>query len=105
MNNIKTYETFDFNKSLPITSKDVLTNYYYCDDCEGLWKEVNHQDTKCKFCHSEPIEELNVDEWYSMVEDRLEDDEIEELRKEREKEEGEFINLFSLRKDKKRYVN
>lgn len=105
MNHIKKYETFNFGKSLPITSQDVLTSYYYCDECEGLWKEVNRQDTKCKFCHCEPIEELNADEWYSMVEDRLEDDEIEDLRNEREKEEGEFINLFSLRKDRKGYVN
>lgn len=105
MNHIKTYETFDFNKTLPVTSKDVLTSYYYCDECEGLWKEVNQQDTKCKFCHCDSIEELNADEWYDLVEDRLEDDEIENLRKEREEYESKFINLFSLRKDNKRNVN
>jgi len=105
MNHIRKFETFDFNKTLPVASKDTLTSYYYCDECEGLWKEVNHQDDRCKFCHSEEIEDLNVDEWYSMVEDRLDDDEIEDLQKERGKEEEEFVNLFSLRKDRKRYVN
>jgi len=105
MNHIKTYETFDFNKTLPVTSQDVLTSYYYCDECEGLWKEVNQQDDKCKFCHCDCIEDLSADEWYNMVEDRLEDDEIEDLRKEREEDESKFINLFSLRKDNRRNVN
>ena len=40
-----------------------------------------------------------------MVEDRLDDEEIEDLRKEREEEESKFINLFSLRKDNRRNVN
>ena len=105
MNHIKAYETFDFKKTLPITSQDVLTSYYYCDECEGLWKEVNKKEKKCKFCHCASIEDLSADEWYGMVEDRLDDEEIEDLRKEREEEESKFINLFSLRKDNRRNVN
>ena len=95
MNHLKKYETFDFKKTLPVASVDTLTSYYYCDECEALWERVNQQDTKCKFCHCENIEELNADEWYGMVEDRLEDDEVEYLRKERKEKELKFIDLYS----------
>lgn len=98
---IKTFETFDFNQTLPVASKADLTLYYHCDDCNALWKEMNDIN-KCKFCKSESIEELSKDEWYETVGDRLDEDELEDLNSERDKEEDEFIDLYKL---KRRNVN
>lgn len=92
---IKTFETFDFNQTLPVASKADLTLYYHCDDCNALWKEMDDVN-KCKFCESESIEELSKDEWYETVGDRLDEDELEDLNSERNKEEDNFIDLYKL---------
>lgn len=93
---IKTFETFDFNQTLPVASKADLTLYYHCDDCDCLWKEFNHIIDNCKFCKSKSIEELSKGEWYETVGDRLDEDEIEDLDLERQKEEEDFLDLYKL---------
>lgn len=92
---IKTFETFDFNQTLPVASKADLTLYYHCDDCNALWKEMDDKN-RCKFCESESIEELSKEEWYETVGDRLDEDELEDLNSERNKEEDTFIDLYKL---------
>ena len=77
--------------------------YYNCNDCNALWESFNEKCDTCRFCDTENIKELDEDGYYDMVEDRLEDDEVEDLRSERKKE--EFVNLLSLGKDNKKYVN
>lgn len=98
MKYIRKFETFDFNQTLPVTSKDNLTLYYSCDDCNSLYKSFNKPEDTCKFCKSNSIEELSSDEWYNSVSDRLDDDEIEELQKERQGEENTFVDLLNLKK-------
>ncbi len=95
---IKTFETFDFSQTIPVASKADLTNYYHCDDCNALWKELNKEIDRCKFCQSNSIEELSKDEWYETVGDRLDDEEIEDLESERMKEEDDFMDLYKLKK-------
>lgn len=95
---IKKFETFDFSQTLPIASKSTLTLYYHCDECNALWKELNKEVEKCKFCHSDEIEELSEDEWYSAVGDRLDNDEKEDLDSEREKDSNTFLDLYNLNK-------
>ena len=103
MEYIKKFETFDFNQTLPITSKSDLTMYYSCDECDALWQSFNENNDKCRFCKSGEIEELDEDEYFDLVESRLEDDEVEDLRSERVKD--NFVSLLSLEKDKKKYVD
>lgn len=106
MNHIKKFESFDFSKVLPIASASDLTMYYNCNDCNALWESFNDPCDKCRFCDTDNIKELDEDGYYDMVESRLEDDEVEDLRSEREKSKDKFVNLFSLKaKEKKRYVN
>jgi hypothetical protein len=95
---IKTFETFDFNQTLPVVSKADLTNYYHCDDCDALWRVLNQEANSCKFCNSESIEELSKDEWYETVGNRLDEDEFEDLESEREKEEEDFLDLYKLKR-------
>jgi hypothetical protein len=101
---IKKFEAFDFRQTLPTTSKSYLTQYYSCDECDALWKSFNQNFENCKFCKSTSIEELNRDEWYESACDRLDDEEIDDLLKEKEDEEVDFVNLSSLKKSKI-YVN
>jgi hypothetical protein len=96
MNYIKTYEDFDFSQTIPTTSKNVLTNYYSCDECNALWKEFNKNVEKCKFCNCSEIEDLSEDEYYDLQRSRLDEDEIEDMESERSKESEEFIDLINL---------
>jgi hypothetical protein len=96
MNRIKTFETFDFSQTLPMVSKSDLTLFYHCDECNALWKEFNKEVENCKFCKSEDIEELSEDEWYESIGDRLDEDEFEEMKSEREDDSGSFIDLTNL---------
>jgi hypothetical protein len=95
---IKTFETFDFSQTLPVASVADLNIYYHCDDCNALWKNLNSEMSNCKFCNSSSIEELSKDEWYETVGERLDEEEIEDLESERDKEEDDFLDLYKLNK-------
>ena len=82
MNYIRTYEDFDFSQTIPTTSKNVLTNYYSCDECNALWKEFNKSVEKCKFCNCSEIEDLSEDEYYYLQKSRLDGSEIEDIESE-----------------------
>ncbi len=103
---IKMFEEFDFSKKnspIPIVSQNDLTMFYSCDDCNALWKSFNENLSGCNFCKSSKIEELSESEYYSMVEDGLEEGEIEVLRDERKKESENLLDMFSLGKNNNRY--
>lgn len=95
---IKKFETFDFSQTLPLSSKEDLTLYYHCDDCDALWRVLINEVDGCKFCKSSTIEELSKDEWCRTVGHRLDEDEIEDLNVEREIEEDYFLNPHTLNK-------
>jgi hypothetical protein len=96
MKRIKKFETFDFSQTLPLASRSDLTLFYHCDDCNALWKVFNKEVKNCKFCNSLDIEELSEDEWYEAVGDRLDEEELEDLQSEREKDSEDFIDLVDL---------
>lgn len=98
MRKIKNFESFDFNQTIPTTSKDYLTNFYSCDDCNALWKEFNKKSENCKFCESNNIEEISPNEYYELVKLRLDDDdELEDLNKEKENDSNTFVDLTKLK--------
>ncbi len=105
MKNIKTFEEFDFNRTLPAVSVEDLTFFYNCNDCNVLWKNFNEQSEKCKYCHSDNITNLDADDWYDQVKLRLDEDEVEEMQKQREEDSTNIVDLLSLRKNPRRYVN
>lgn len=94
MKHIKKFETFDFSQTIPVTTKNFLTNYYSCDECNALWREYNKQSDRCKFCTSDEIEELPEDEWFEIAKTRLEPDEIEDLEDSRKESESEIVDLL-----------
>jgi hypothetical protein len=99
---LKTYETFDFSQTLPVTSKSELTLYYHCDNCDCLWKEFNQDVSQCKSCESSEIEELSRDEWYETIGNRFEEEtetEKEEIDLLKREEEEDFVDLTNLKKD------
>lgn len=96
MKKIKNFESFDFNQTIPTTSKDNLTLFYSCDECNALWKNFNEQSDNCKFCESSEIEEIDPDEYYELVKVRLDEDEIEDLEKEKESDSNTFVDLTKL---------
>ena len=93
MRYIKKFEELDFSQTIPVTTKNFLTNYYHCDACNALWKEFNKTTERCKFCNSDEVEDLPENEWYEVVKSRLDEDEINDLDEERLKEEEYFIDL------------
>ncbi len=97
MKHIRKFETFDFNQTIPVTSKNVLTNYYSCDECDSLWKELNESCDKCKFCDSGEIEDLSEDEYYYLQKSRLDEGEEEDIESERSKESDELVDLYNLK--------
>ncbi len=104
MKHLSKFETFDFSQSLPITSVDVLTSYHSCDECDGIWKEFNEDVKNCKYCGSEEIEELEENEFNELVNTRLNNDESDELNKDRINDEDTFVDLLNL-KSRKNYGN
>lgn len=103
MKHIKKFETFDFDQTLPITTKNFLTNFYSCDECDAIWKESNKESNKCKFCNSVEIESLSEDEYYDLQKSRLDEDEIEDMESERNKESEELVNLVGLGNESRYY--
>lgn len=104
MKYIKTFESFDFNQTLPITSEDELSNFYSCDDCDFLWRSFNTKESKCVECKSPNIEELSLEEWVEMVKPKLSDSDKGELDNIIDKSSKKYIDLFDI-KNKKEYVN
>jgi hypothetical protein len=96
MKHIKKFESFDFNQTLPVTTKNFLTNFYSCDECDALWKEFNKTSEVCKFCNCKEIEDLSEDEYYDLQKSRLDEDEVEDMESERSKNSEELVNLGSL---------
>jgi hypothetical protein len=96
MKYIKKFETFDFSQTIPVTTKNFLTNYYSCDECNSLWKEYNKHSNICKFCTSFEIEELPKDEWYEVAKARLHPDEIKNLENIRKESESEIVDLLNF---------
>ena len=103
MKHLKKFEDVG-HQALPITSINVLTNYYSCDDCDALWKEFNEESKSCKYCGSHEVEDLPEDEWYELVKSRLDEDEIEEMEDIKKKESETLVDLLSL-KNKNNYGN
>jgi hypothetical protein len=97
MKHLKKFETFDFSQTVPVTTKNFLTNYYSCDECDNLWKEFNKESKSCK-CGSTEIEELPEDEWCEIAE-------VRGINTEDRKDDQEAISLFDLKKDNNNDVN
>jgi len=66
-------------KNYSVTTLDSISNYYKCNDCNALWREINKSVDYCKFCGSSNIEKLSTDEWLKELKPRLDDDEYEEM--------------------------
>jgi len=92
MKHLRKFETFDFSQTIPVTTKNFLTSYYSCDECDNLWKEFNKESKSCK-CGSTEIEELPEDEWYEIAEVRGINTEDEKMS------DKEAVNLLNLKKD------
>ena len=91
---------FDFSQTLPITTKNFLTNYYSCDECDGLWKVYNKQEDKCKFCGSSEVEDMSEVDWYEIANQRMGNEDDFDLEEERKSEADEAVDLVNLKKGK-----
>lgn len=93
---------------MPVTSKNYLNNYYNCPDCNALYKLFNERTERCKYCGSDKIKLISEDQYYNEVVKKLEPDEIENSKKEREKESDmkmDLMNLDLFKKQKERRFN
>jgi hypothetical protein len=97
MKHIKKFETFDFTQTLPVTTKNFLTNFYSCDDCDEVWKEFNKVSNKCKFCQSEQIEDLSEDEFYEIQKTKIEDNQTSNIGSGRMEDSEELVDLVNMR--------
>jgi len=62
---IKTFETFDYGKTLSGNRQEL---YYHCDDCDQNIEENTATLTNCTNCNSTNIEELSKEEFESLKE-------------------------------------
>ena len=93
MEYLKKFEDFNFSQTIPVASENDITNFYSCDDCDSIWRVYNSPiEIKCKFCSSENIEELSKEEWLELNQ-KLDPDEFEELKKEMSDKDLVKINL------------
>ncbi len=99
MKHLHKFDSFDFNQTLPATSKNFLTNFYSCDECNAIWKEFNNTADNCKFCNSDEVEELQESEWYEIAKSRLDEDEYKNLESDRKSSSEEFVDLLNLKKE------
>jgi hypothetical protein len=104
MRYIKTFEELDFNQTIPVTTREVLTTYFCCDECGQLWREFNNSGGDiCEGCESKNIEELSEDEWYDIV--KTSGNVPDEWDKERELSSSMLMDLNHIGKKDKNYVN
>jgi hypothetical protein len=101
MRYVKKFETFDFSKTIPATSKEDLTSFYSCEECNALWKSFNESCDECRFCESSEIEELDTEEYYELVKLRLDDEEAEDLESERREDSENLVDLYKLKNNRK----
>ena len=99
MKHIRKFESFD--SALPVASRSALTNYYSCDECDGLWREFNKEYSECKFCGSDEIEELSSEEYHDLAKERLKPDEIDGYDKEESEKDLQLIGFDQIDKFKK----
>ncbi len=99
MKYIKKFEELDFSQTLPITSKNALTMYYSCDECDAIWRSVNKVCDSCLYCKSNTVEELSEDEWYEMAKSRSDDDEIDGWDEDRMIGDNEMVDINQLGKN------
>lgn len=98
MKHLKKFEDLDFSQTLPITTKNFLTNYYSCDECDSLWKEFNKESKACKSCGSDEIEDLPEDEWYEIAKSRMTPQEFVDFSKSKSEDESTGVDLLNLKK-------
>jgi hypothetical protein len=101
MNRIKKWESFNFDQTLPVTTKNFLNSFYSCDECDSIWKEFNNTAERCVYCDSNEIEELEESEYYEIAKSK---GDIESLKSEQPDSE-EVVDLFHLKKSGKNNVN
>ncbi len=99
MKHIKKFEDLDFSQSLPITTKNFLTNYYSCDECDNLWKEFNKESNCCNRCESFDIEDLPEDEWLELAKTRLNPKEFNDVYKKNIDDNKIGVDLLRLNKN------
>lgn len=97
MRHIKKFEFFDFNQTLPITTKNYLTNFYCCDECDHMWQELQSCNI-CPECESTEIEDLPEDEWYEVAKSRN-PEEVESLNNRKIKDSDSYLNIGNLDKN------
>lgn len=105
MKHIRKFETFDFNQTIPVTTKNFLTNFYSCDECDAVWKEFNNTTDVCKFCNSNEVEHLEESEWYEIAKSRMSPEEFNSMEKERQSSEQEAVDLYDVKKMKPKHAN
>lgn len=97
MKHIKQFEFFDFNQTLPITTKNHLTNFYSCDECDHLWQEYNKKNcNNCPECDSNEIEELPEDEWYEVAKSKSDDSDKKSLTTLQKTDSNSFVDLKNV---------
>ena len=97
MKHLKKFEELDFSQTLPVTTKNFLTNYYSCDECDSLWKEFNNESKTCKSCGSDEIEDLPEEEWYEIAKERMSPKELKEIENSRNEEESSVVDLLNTK--------
>lgn len=107
MKYLKKFEELDFSQTLPLTTREQLTMYYSCDDCDDLWKSANEQCDICPTCKSKNIEELSEDEFYEIGKEMSDEEDSPLIDKLKKSEQDEIIDLTGLigKNDKRNYVN
>ena len=86
----------NFNQWL-INENTISMEYYHCDDCNSLYPQYDAKLMKCKNCGSKNVNLLSEDEYYSKLEEIIEDpEELSDIMRSREEMKRGFIDPNSL---------
>ncbi len=97
MKNLKNFKTFEAEQigTFLATSKEDLTNYYKCNQCNALFKSFNSQSDTCPYCNSNDIVQISDFEYMTSVKDK-DGSEYEKEMKDKSKRGSQHVDLVSL---------
>jgi hypothetical protein len=89
--NIKRFNQWKINEtSIPI-------EYYHCNDCNSLYPQYDAKMMKCKNCGSKNVNILTEDEYFSKLEETIDDpQELSDIMKNRGEMKRGYIDPNSL---------
>lgn len=98
MKNLLNYKSFEAHQmgNLNVSSREDLTNYYRCNDCNNVYRVFNNSHDVCQHCKSTNLEQISDFDYMAELKTRLSPEEFGKELANKNKRENDFIDLVSV---------